>query len=60
MPGPGSRSGRVGEQGFGEGIRGFQRGNQKGDNIGNVNKENNKKAKYINKYINESFLKKDS
>jgi hypothetical protein len=27
MPGPGSRSGCVGEQEEGEGIRGFQRGN---------------------------------
>jgi hypothetical protein len=28
MPGPGSRSGWVGEQGEGEGIRDFQRGNK--------------------------------
>jgi hypothetical protein len=33
MPGPGSRSGWVGEQGRWKGIGGFQRGNKERDNI---------------------------
>jgi hypothetical protein len=41
MPGPGSRSEWVGEQGEGRGARGFFGGEtRKGDTIWNVNKEN--------------------